>query len=113
MAANREDLFLPTPKEKGAIGAAEAERVRHGIFERISFAGLVGDKIHSVRVGILVLEIGRGRQNLIAQGRDKLCEQVSEITGAKTLALFTDIDVQIGERVLVFTVDRDIQNESR
>jgi uncharacterized protein YbcI len=38
---------------------------------------------------------------------------VSEITGAKTLALFTDIDVQIGERILVFTVDRDIQNESR
>jgi uncharacterized protein YbcI len=57
--------------------------------------------------------VKRLRQNLIAQGRDKLCEQVSEITGAKTLALFTDIDVQIGERVLVFTVDRDIQNESR
>jgi uncharacterized protein YbcI len=57
--------------------------------------------------------VKRLRQNLIAQGRDKLCEQVSEITGAKTLALFTDIDVQIGERVLVFTVDRDIQNENR
>jgi uncharacterized protein YbcI len=57
--------------------------------------------------------VKRLRQNLIAQGRDKLCEQVSKITGAKTLSLFTDIDVQIGERVLVFTVDRDIQNESR
>lgn len=57
--------------------------------------------------------VKRLRQNLIAQGRDRLCEQVSEITGTKTLALFTDIDVQIGERVLVFTVDRDIQNESR
>lgn len=57
--------------------------------------------------------VKRMRQNLIAQGRDKLCEQVSELTGAKTLALFTDIDVQIGERVLVFTVDRDIQDESR
>jgi len=57
--------------------------------------------------------VKRMRQNLIAQGRDKLCEQVSEITGAKTLALFTDIDVQIGERVLVFSVDRDIQDESR
>jgi len=56
--------------------------------------------------------VKRMRQNLIAQGRDKLCEQVSEITGAKTLALFTDIDVQIGERVLVFSVDRDIQDES-
>ncbi len=53
------------------------------------------------------------RQNLIAQGRDKLCEQVSEITGAKVLGLFTDIDVQLGERVFVFTVDREIQNSSR
>jgi uncharacterized protein YbcI len=53
------------------------------------------------------------RQNLIALGRDKLCEQVNKITGAKTLALFTDIDVIIGERVFVFTVDRDIQGESR
>ena len=57
--------------------------------------------------------VKRLRQILIAQGREKLCEQVGEITGAKTLALFTDIDVQIGERVLVFTVDRDIQGESR
>jgi len=56
--------------------------------------------------------VKRMRENLIAQGRDKLCEQVSQITGATTLALFTDIDVQIGERVLVFTVDRDIQDES-
>ena len=53
------------------------------------------------------------RQNLIALGRDKLCEQVNKITGAKTLALFTDIDVKIGERVFVFTVDRDIQVESQ
>ena len=57
--------------------------------------------------------VKRLRQNLIALGRDKLCEQVNKITGAKTLALFTDIDVQIGERVFVFTVDRDIQGESR
>ena len=57
--------------------------------------------------------VKRLRQNLIALGRDKLCEQVSTSTGARTLALFTDIDVQIGERVLVFTVDRDIQGESR
>ena len=57
--------------------------------------------------------VKRLRQTLIALGRDKLCEQVNKITGAKTLALFTDIDVRIGERVFVFTVDRDIQGESR
>ena len=38
---------------------------------------------------------------------------MSEITGAKTLALFTDIDVRIGERVLVFSIDRDVQDDSR
>jgi uncharacterized protein YbcI len=57
--------------------------------------------------------VKRLRQNLIALGRDKLCEQVSDITGVKTLALFTDIDVTIGERVFVFTLDRDIQIGSR
>jgi len=57
--------------------------------------------------------VKRLREKLIAQGRDKLCEQVSEIIGAKTLALFTDIDVQLGERVLVFTVDREIQTGSQ
>jgi uncharacterized protein YbcI len=57
--------------------------------------------------------VKRLRQNLIAQGRDKLCEQISEITGAKILGLFTDIDVQLGERVFVFTVDRELQNGAR
>lgn len=54
--------------------------------------------------------VKRLRQNLLAQGRDKLCEQVSEITGAKVLGLFTDIDVQLGERVFVFTMDRELTN---
>lgn len=57
--------------------------------------------------------VKRLRQNLIALGRDKLCEQVSEITGSNIVALFTDIDVQLGERVFVFAVDRDIQSNGR
>lgn len=57
--------------------------------------------------------VKRLRQNLIAQGRDKLCEQVSEITGAKVLGVFTDIDAQLGERVFVFTMDRELQNGGR
>ncbi|MCS6898080.1 MAG: DUF2294 domain-containing protein [Nitrospira sp.] len=52
--------------------------------------------------------VRRLRENLIAQGRDKLCEQVGEITGAKILTVFTDIDVQIGERVFVFVMDREV-----
>ncbi len=57
--------------------------------------------------------VKRLRQNLIAQGRDKLSEQVSEITGARVLGVFTDIDVQLGERVFVFTMDRELQNGAR
>ena len=41
--------------------------------------------------------------------RDRLCEQVGEITGVKTLALFTDIGTYVGERVMVFTLDRDLE----
>ena len=57
--------------------------------------------------------VKRLRQQLIAQGRDRLCEQVSEITSAKILGVFTDIDAQLGERVFVFTFDRDIQANTR
>ncbi len=49
------------------------------------------------------------RQNLIAQGRDRLCEQMAELTGAKPLALFTDIDAHLGERVFVLAFDRDLE----
>jgi uncharacterized protein YbcI len=57
--------------------------------------------------------VKRLRQNLIAQGRDKLFDQVNEMTGAKTVALFTDIDAQVGERVFVFTLDRDLESTFR
>lgn len=52
--------------------------------------------------------VKRLRQNLIAQGRDKLMEQVSDITGTKAVGLFTDIDAQLGERVFVFTLESDV-----
>lgn len=57
--------------------------------------------------------VKRIRQTLIAQGREKLFEQVNDITGAKALGLFTDINAQIGEKILVFTVDRDLEGLGR
>ncbi len=48
------------------------------------------------------------RQNIISQGRAKICTQVSQITGATVSGLFTDIDVTIGERVIVFSLDQDL-----
>jgi uncharacterized protein YbcI len=53
--------------------------------------------------------VRRLRQTLIAQGRERLCQQMDEITGAKTTGLFTDIDTQLGERILVLTLDRDLE----
>ena len=57
--------------------------------------------------------VKRLRQNLIAQGRDKLCEQISDITGVKTTALFTDIDAHIGERIIVIALDKDLESNFR
>lgn len=57
--------------------------------------------------------VKRIRQILIAQGRDRLVEQVSDITGAKVLGIFMDIDAQIGEKVFVFTVGRDLEARDR
>jgi len=51
--------------------------------------------------------VKRMRQNLIAQGRENLCTQITDITGVKVTGLFTDIDTQIGERIIVFTLDQD------
>jgi uncharacterized protein YbcI len=52
--------------------------------------------------------VKRMRQNLIAQGRDSLFSEIARITGAKVTGLFTDIDTQIGERIMVFTLDQDL-----
>ncbi len=46
------------------------------------------------------------RQNLIAQGRDKLCEQVSEITGAKVLGL---LPISLGSSTSAYSPLRPIE----
>ncbi len=53
------------------------------------------------------------RQNLITQGRDRLCAQLTEITGASVSGLFTDIDTHIGERMIVFSLDQDLESKFR
>lgn len=53
------------------------------------------------------------RQTLISQGREQLCRQILEITGADPTALFTDIDTRIEERIIVLTLDRDLESSLR
>lgn len=57
-----------------------------------------------------IIMVKQMRQNLISQGREQLCKQILEITGAEPIALFTDIDARIGERIIVFTLDRDLES---
>lgn len=54
--------------------------------------------------------VKRMRQNLIAQGRENLCGEITNITGVKVTGLFTDIDTQIGERIIVFALDQDLES---
>lgn len=53
--------------------------------------------------------VRRMRQQLIAQGKDNLCGEIAGIVGIKVTGLFTDIDTQIGERIMVFTLDQDLE----
>ncbi len=53
--------------------------------------------------------VKRMRQNLISQGRERLCNQITAITGAEVTGLFTDIETHIGERMIVFTLARDLE----
>ncbi len=57
--------------------------------------------------------VKRMRQNLISRGRENLCGQISEITDTEVIGLFTDIETQIGERVIVFTLAKDLDPNFR
>ena len=57
--------------------------------------------------------VKRMRQNLIAQGREKLCSQVGVIMGTEVTGLFTDIETHIGERMIVFTLETDFDATNR
>ncbi|NKB81857.1 MAG: DUF2294 family protein [Nitrospirales bacterium] len=53
--------------------------------------------------------VKRMRQNLISQGGEKLRSQITDITGMGITGLFTDIDTRIGERVIVLTLESDLE----
>jgi hypothetical protein len=63
-------LLRPSPEQQCTVGAAEAERVRHGVFE-LGLAGLIGDEIHAAGFGVLANKVDGGRQDLIAQSQHR------------------------------------------
>jgi len=53
--------------------------------------------------------IKKVRSTLVENGKHILFKVVSDITGVKVLDLHTDISTATGERVFVFTLDRDLE----
>ena len=52
-------------------------------------------------------------QNLISQGRERLCSQISVITGVEVTDLLTDIETHSGERMTIFTLEADLDHSIR
>jgi uncharacterized protein YbcI len=53
--------------------------------------------------------VKRMRSNLLDQGRDDLIKEISSLTGAEVVGLFTDVHVASGERVIVLTMDVNLE----
>ena len=54
--------------------------------------------------------IKKVRSTLIETAKPILFRVVNDITGVKTLGLHTDISTVSGERIIVFTLDRDLES---
>lgn len=55
--------------------------------------------------------IKRTRMRLLEGARTLLEKVISEITGCRVLSLHTDISTKTGERVIIFTLDRNLEEE--
>ncbi len=53
--------------------------------------------------------IKKVRSTLVETGKPILFQVIGDITGVKVLDLHTDISTATGERVFVFTLDRDLE----
>ncbi len=51
------------------------------------------------------------RLKIIENSRALLETMICEITGCKLVKLFTDLNPALGERIFVFVLDKDLQNE--
>jgi len=53
------------------------------------------------------------RVQLLERGKDLLEQMVEEITGATVVSLHTDISTRTGERIILFTLDREVPHQGR
>jgi uncharacterized protein YbcI len=60
-----------------------------------------------------LLSIKRIRADLIESGSDQLKKMISEITGKDVVSMHTDISTRTGERVIVFLLCENLEEELR
>jgi uncharacterized protein YbcI len=53
------------------------------------------------------------RSNLLEQGRDLLTTVMEELTGIKIITLHTDICTKTGERMIIFTLIKNLEDSFR
>jgi uncharacterized protein YbcI len=57
--------------------------------------------------------IKRVRSNLLEQGRELLAKAIETITGLKIISLRTDVSTKTGERVIMFTLNKNLEGKFR
>jgi uncharacterized protein YbcI len=57
--------------------------------------------------------IKRVRSNLLEQGRELLTSAIEKITNVKIVSLHTDISTKTGERVIIFTLNENLEGKFR
>ena len=53
------------------------------------------------------------RSNLLEQGRELIKEMMEKITGLKVISLHTDISTKTGERMIIFTLNKNLEERFR
>jgi uncharacterized protein YbcI len=55
--------------------------------------------------------IKKVRSNLLEQGREMLADAVEKITGLKVMTLHTDISTKTGERMIIFSLNKNLEEQ--
>ena len=53
------------------------------------------------------------RSNLLEQGKQLVKEAIEKITGLKVISLHTDISTKTGERMIIFTLNENLEDHFR
>lgn len=103
-----------TQWEKEYLGRGSVQ-VKTDIYRNIILVQLKGIltpaelKLTETKEGML--SIKKNRSDLIESGSDELKKMMSELTGSDVTSFHTDISTKTGERIIVFTLEENLENQ--